>query len=239
MTADAIRAAAADFGNCIAGLWPDAARRGITRANFERFTAGLTPDLSIMDKLDAQPEFTKAPWDYLDLLVSDDRIARGRELLAQYAPTFAAVERAYGVDRYILAAIWGVESDYGTLGGDRPVIRSTATLACVGRRRDFFREEFLATLEILQRGDVPPDHLVGSWAGAFGPTQFMPTTFKRYAVDFDGDGHRDVVDSVPDVIASTANNLKTRRLGQRRDLGLRGRAAARTSIICSPIARGR
>jgi lytic murein transglycosylase len=208
MTADAIRAAAADFSNCIAGLWPDAARRGITRADFERLTTGLRPDLSIMDKLDAQPEFTKAPWDYVDLLVSDDRIARGRELLAQYAPTFAAVERAYGVDRYIVAAIWGVESNYGTLGGDRPVLRSTATLACVGRRRDYFREEFLSTLEILQRGDIAPDRLIGSWAGAFGPTQFMPTSFKRYAVDFDGDGRRDVVDSIPDVIASTANNLK-------------------------------
>ena len=208
MTADAIRAAAADFGNCIAGLWPDAAQRGITRENFDRLTAGLTPDLSIMDKLDAQPEFTKAPWDYLDLLVSDDRIARGRELLAQYAPTFAAVEKSYGVDRFIVAAIWGVESNYGTLGGERPVLRSTATLACVGRRRDYFREEFLSTLEILQRGDIPPDRLVGSWAGAFGPTQFMPTSFKRYAVDFDGDGKRDVVDSIPDVIASTANNLK-------------------------------
>ncbi len=209
MTADAIRAAAADFGNCIAGLWPDAARRGITRASFDRLTAGLTPDLSIMDKLDAQPEFTKAPWDYLDLLVSDDRIGRGRQLLLQYAPTFEAVERTYGVDRAIVAAIWGVESNYGTLGGDRPVVRSTATLACVGRRRDYFREEFLSTLEILQRGDVPADHLIGSWAGAFGPTQFMPTSFKRYAVDFDGDGKRDVVDSIPDVIASTANNLKT------------------------------
>ena len=209
MTADAIRAAAADFPDCIAGLWPDAARRGITRASFERFTAGLTPDLSIMDKLDAQPEFIKAPWDYLDLLVNDDRIAHGRALLAQYAPAFAAMERAYGVDRYIVAAIWGVESNYGTQGGDRPVLRSTATLACVGRRRAFFRGEFLATLEILQRGDIPPDRLVGSWAGAFGPTQFMPTTFNRYAVDFDGDGHRDVVDSIPDVIASTANNLKT------------------------------
>jgi membrane-bound lytic murein transglycosylase B len=208
MTAEAIRAAA-DFGNCIAGLWPDAARRGITRANYLRFTAGLTPDLSIMDKLDAQPEFTKATWDYLDLLVSDDRIARGQELLAQYAPTFAAVERAYGIDRYILAAFWGVESDYGTMIGDRPVLRSTATLACVGRRRDFFRGEFLATLEILQRGDIPPDRLVGSWAGAFGPTQFMPSTFLRYAVDFEGNGRRDVVDSVPDMIASTANNLKT------------------------------
>ena len=209
MTADAIRAAAADFSNCIASLWPEAARRGISRANFERFTAGLTPDLHIMDLLDAQPEFTKAPWDYLDLLVSDDRIARGRALIAQYAPAFDAVERTYGVDKYIVAAIWGVESNYGTLGGDRPVVRSTATLACVGRRQNYFREEFLSALEILQRGDVPPEHLVGSWAGAFGPTQFMPTSFKRYAVDFDGDGRRDVVDSIPDMIASTANNLKT------------------------------
>jgi lytic murein transglycosylase len=209
MTADAIRAAAADFGNCLAALWPDAERRGVSEANYRRWTAGLTPDLHIMDLLDAQPEFTKATWDYLDLLVSDDRIAQGRALLAQYATTFDAMERAYGVDRHIVAAIWGVESNYGTLGGTRPVLRSTATLACVGRRRDYFREEFLSTLEILQRGDIPPDRLVGSWAGAFGPTQFMPTTFKRYAVDFDGDGHRDVIDSVPDVIASTANNLKT------------------------------
>ncbi|HTC03079.1 MAG TPA: lytic murein transglycosylase [Xanthobacteraceae bacterium] len=209
MTADAIRAAAADFGNCLADLWPDAARRGVARENYQRFTAGLTPDLHIMDLLDAQPEFTKSPWDYLDLLVSEERIARGRELLTQYASTFAAEERAYGVDRTIIAAIWGVESNYGTLGGDRPVLRSTATLACVGRRRDYFREEFLSALDILQRGDIAPDRLVGSWAGAFGPTQFMPTTFKRYAVDFDGDGRRDVIDSVPDVIASTANNLKT------------------------------
>ena len=208
MTADAIRAAAAEFGSCIEAMWPEAARRGITLQNFERFTAGLTPDLRIMDLLDAQPEFTKSIWDYLDLLVSDDRIARGRELLAQYASTFEAVERAYGVDRHIIAAIWGVESNYGTLGGDRPVIRSTATLACVGRRRDYFREEFLSALEILQRGDVPPEHLIGSWAGAFGPTQFMPTSFERYAVDFDGDGRRDVVDSIPDLVASTANNLK-------------------------------
>jgi len=208
MTADAIRAAAADFGNCIAALWPDAERRGITRTNYLRFTAGLTPDLSIMDKLDAQPEFNKTTWDYLDLLVSDDRIAHGQDLLAQYAPTFAAMERTYGVDRYIVAAIWGVESNYGTMIGDRPVLRSTATLACVGRRRDYFRGEFLSALEILQRGDIAPDRLIGSWAGAFGPTQFMPTSFLRYAVDFDGDGRRDVVDSIPDVIASTANNLR-------------------------------
>jgi membrane-bound lytic murein transglycosylase B len=208
MTVEAIRAAAADFPNCIARLEGDAARRGISAENFSRLTRGLSPDLRIMDLLDAQPEFTKAFWDYLDILVNDARIARGNDMLAQYRATFDAVEKSYGVDRYTIAAIWGVETNYGTLGGDRPVLRSTATLACVGRRQQYFREEFLSALEILDRGDVRPDHLKGSWAGAFGPTQFMPTAFKRYAVDFDGDGRRDVVDSVADVIASTANNLK-------------------------------
>jgi membrane-bound lytic murein transglycosylase B len=208
MTANAIRAAAADFGNCLAGIWPDAERRGITRESYERLTAGLTPDLSIMDKLDAQPEFDRATWDYLDLLVTDERVAHGQQLLTQYAPTFAAVARAYGVDGSIIAAIWGVESNFGSRSGDRPVLRSTATLACVGRRREYFRGEFLAALEILQRGDIPPERFIGSWAGAFGPTQFMPTTFLRYAVDFDGNGHRDVIDSIPDMVASTANNLK-------------------------------
>jgi len=208
MTAQAIRAAAANFRNCLAGLWPLAERRGVSRALFEANVAGLTPDLRIMDLLDAQPEFTKSFWDYLDILVNEDRIQNGRAILAQHRATFDAVEKAYGVDRHFIAAIWGVESNYGTQIGERSVIRSTATLACIGRRQDYFREEFLSALEILARGDVKADHLKGSWAGAFGPTQFMPTSFKRYAVDFDGDGRRDVVDSVPDVIASTANNLK-------------------------------
>ena len=208
MTAQAIRAAAANFRNCLAGLWPLAERRGVSRALFEANVAGLTPDLRIMDLLDAQPEFTKSFWDYLDILVNEDRIQNGRAILAQHRATFDAVEKAYGVDRHFIAAIWGVESNYGTQIGERSVIRSTATLACIGRRQDYFSEEFLSALEILARGDVKADHLKGSWAGAFGPTQFMPTSFKRYAVDFDGDGRRDVVDSVPDVIASTANNLK-------------------------------
>ena len=208
MTAGAIRQAAANFPNCVASMWPDAARRGISRESFERFTAGLTPDLRLMDLMDSQPEFTKAIWDYLDILVSDARIARGREILAQYKPQFDAMERAYGVDRYIVASIWGIESNYGTQGGDRSVVNSTATLACIGRRQAYFKDEFLSALEILHRGDVRPDHLRGSWAGAFGGTQFMPTSFKRYAVDFDGDGRRDVVDNPADLIASTANNLK-------------------------------
>jgi lytic murein transglycosylase len=158
--------------------------------------------------MDNQPEFTKSFWDYLDILVTDERIDQGRALLTKYDKTFDAVEKAYGVDRYILAAIWGVETKYGAVAGERPVLRSTATLSCIGRRQKFFRNEFLDALEIVQRGDVAKDRLVGSWAGAFGPTQFMPSSFKRYAVDFDRDGHRDVVGSVPDMLASTANNLK-------------------------------
>ena len=208
MTADAIREAAGNFHSCIERLWQPAARRGISRNVFQTYTASLKPDLRIMDLLDNQPEFTKSFWDYLDILVTDERIEQGRALLEKYRSAFEAVERAYGVDRYTIAAIWGVETNYGTLTGDRPVLRSTGTLACIGRRQNYFREEFLSTLEILQRGDVRPDRLVGSWAGAFGPTQFMPTAFKKYAVDFDRDGRRDVVDSIPDVIASTANNLK-------------------------------
>jgi len=208
MTPQAIAAATADFGVCLERLWPQAAKRGVSRATYETYALTLTPDLKIMEFMDSQPEFTRALWDYLDFLVTEARIARGREILAQYAGIFDAVEKTYGVDRYAITAIWGIESNFSTAGGERPVVRSTATLACIGRRQNYFRDEFLSALEILQRGDLRPDQLKGSWAGAFGPTQFMPTSFKRFAVDFDGDGRRDVVDSVPDLIASTANNLK-------------------------------
>ena len=208
MTASAIREAAANFDRCVAAMWPDAARRQISQASFQRFTAGLAPDLRLMDLMDSQPEFTKAIWDYLDILVNDVRLAKGREVLAKYKPQFDAVEKAYGVDRHIIASIWGIESNYSTMMGDRSVLNSTATLACIGRRQKYFRDEFLSALEILHRGDLRPEQLRGSWAGAFGPTQFMPTSFKRFAVDADGDGRRDVVDNPADLIASTANNLK-------------------------------
>src|SRR5438105_1601246 len=208
MTAAAIREAAANFDNCVAGLWPDAARRGISQESFQKFTAGLQPDLRIMDLMDSQPEFTKAIWDYLDILVNDNRLAKGREILAKYKAEFDATEKATGVDRYIIASIWGIESNYSTQMGDRSVLQSTATLACIGRRQAYFRDEFLSALEILHHGDLRPEQMHGSWAGAFGPTQFMPTAFKRYAVDADGDGRRDVVDNAADLIASTANNLK-------------------------------
>jgi|GEM_PF-24717 len=208
MTPEAIGAAAANFGHCITSLWPLAAQRGISHRTFDLATRGLEPDLKILELLDTQPEFTKPIWEYLDILVNDSRIATGREAIAQNRTIYDAVEKTYGVDRYILTAIWGVESNFGTQGGERPVVQSTATLSCIGRRQNYFRQEFLTALEILEHGDVPAEHLKGSWAGAFGPTQFMPTSFKRYAVDFDGDGKRNVVDSIPDMLASTANNLK-------------------------------
>jgi lytic murein transglycosylase len=208
MTSEAIRVAAANFQQCLDHMWPLAAKRHISRATYVAATKDLTPDLRIMDLLDNQPEFTKSFWDYLDILVTDERIEQGKALLAKYDKTFDAVEKAYGVDRYTLTAVWGVETKYGAVGGERPVLRSTATLACIGRRQKFFRSEFLAALEILERKDVPENKLVGSWAGAFGPTQFMPSSFKRFAVDFDRDGHRDVVGSVADMLASTANNFK-------------------------------
>src|SRR3979490_446991 len=166
MTASAIREAAANFDSCVAAMWPDAARRNITRANFERFSSGLQPDLRIMDLMDSQPEFTKSIWDYLDILVNDTRMAKGREVLAQYKPQFDAVERLYGVDRTIIASIWGVESNYSTMMGDRSVLQSTATLACIGRRQKYFKDEFLSALEILNRGDLRPEQMRGSWAGA-------------------------------------------------------------------------
>lgn len=208
MQPDAILASVANFRNCVEGMWPAAAARGISRQSFDRYASGLEPDVKIMDFVDAQPEFTKAFWDYIDILVTEERIAKGREMLSAHAAAFQRMEQAYGVDRHIVTAIWGIETKFGAVTGERPVIRSVATLACVGRRQAYFKDEFLAALEILHRGDIAPERLKGSWAGAFGLTQFMPTAFKRYAVDFDGDGRRDVATSVPDVIASTANHLK-------------------------------
>jgi len=135
MQASEIRKAAANFESCLESMWPLAQKRNVSRATYDKYVTGLTPDLRIMDLLDAQPEFTKAFWDYLDILVSDARIQGGRDLLAKHKAVLDKMEKAYGVDRHFVVAIWGVESNYGTLGGDRPVIRSTATLACIGRRQ--------------------------------------------------------------------------------------------------------
>jgi membrane-bound lytic murein transglycosylase B len=189
MQPSAILAAVADFKNCIERTWPEAAKRHISRASFDRFTAGLEPDLRLMDLMDAQPEFTKAFWDYVDALVNDDRIQRGREILKQYEQTFAAVEKQYGVDRYTIVAIWGIETKFGTVAGDRPVIRSTATLACVGRRQAYFKDEFLAALEILHRGDVRRDAIHADGVQALRGGLRRRRAARRGGV---GTGHRGV-----------------------------------------------
>ncbi len=210
MTPQALAQAEANFPQCIANLWPLAQSKGVSRRTFERYTASLQPQMKIMEFMDSQPEFSKPIGAYVNMLVTEWRVKKGREILERYKAIFDRVEKAYGVDRYAVTAIWGIESTYGDPKGigSRNVLESTATLACIGRRQDYFRDEFIATLQILEKDDVPYDHLTGSWAGAFGPTQFMPTSFQRFAVDFDGDGKRNVVDSIPDIIASTANNLK-------------------------------
>lgn len=210
MTPQALAQAQAAFPQCIAGMWPLAQSKGVSRRTFDRYTARLEPQMKIMEFMESQPEFSKPIGAYVNMLVTDWRVKKGREILERYKSIFDRVEKAYGVDRYAVAAIWGIESTYGDPKGigSRNVLESVATLACIGRRQEYFRDEFIATLQILEKDDVPYDHLVGSWAGAFGPTQFMPTSFQRFAVDFDGDGKRNVVDSIPDIIASTANNLK-------------------------------
>jgi glucose-6-phosphate 1-epimerase len=164
--------------------------------------------MGVLELLDAQPEFQTPIWDYLAALVDAQRIRDGQAMLATHAATLAQVAQAYGVDAQTVVAVWGVESDYGKTFGKRPLLTSLSTLSCFGRRQEFFRGELFATLKLLQSGDLESGGLTGSWAGAFGHTQFMPTTYQRIAVDGDGDGRRDLVGSIPDALASTANYLR-------------------------------
>lgn len=196
------------FDQCLSGLRSDAAAAAITGEAFDLHTASLVPDLSVLELLDAQPEFTTPIWDYLAALVDTQRIDDGRVMLDTHAGTLEKVAQQYGVDAHTVVAVWGVESDYGNTFGKRPLLTSLATLSCFGRRQEFFRGELFATLKLLQAGDLKPEGLTGSWAGAFGHTQFMPSTYQRIAVDGDGDGRRDLVGSIPDALASTANYLK-------------------------------
>ncbi|WP_037983130.1 lytic murein transglycosylase [Thauera sp. 27] len=205
----------AAFAACLSGLRAEAAAKGVSRTTFDAHAAGLAPDMAVLGFLDAQPEFITPIWDYMAGLVDEERVADGRAMLAEWRAVLARVEAEYAVDAATVVAVWGVESNYGRNFGSRPLLTSLSTLSCFGRRQAFFRGEFFTTLKIIQDGHVAPERLTGSWAGAFGHTQFMPSTFMRLAVDFDGDGRRDLVDSVPDALASTANFLK--RAGWRSD----------------------
>ena len=202
-------APAPDFNACVKELRGQAAAAGVSAQTFDKAIAGVEPDQSVIEAMDRQPEFVTPIWDYLAMLVDDQRIADGRAKLKEWASVLADAERKFGVDRHVVAAVWGVESDYGRVMGRRPLVRSLATASCFGGRQRFFRGELVAALRILESGDVQPEALAGSWAGAFGHTQFMPSTFHRLAVDFDGDGRRDIVGSVPDALGSTANFLRS------------------------------
>ena len=199
---------AAGFDACLSDLKSSALAKGISAESFAAATQALQPNMEVVGFLDAQPEFKTPIWDYLAALVDDERVAEGRAKLSQHASAFATAQGRYGVDPATIAAVWGVESDFGKGFGKRPIIQSLATLSCFGRRQAFFRGEFVAALKILQNGDVNPADFNGSWAGAFGHTQFMPSTFLGNAVDLDGDGRRDIIGSVPDALGSTANYLK-------------------------------
>lgn len=196
------------FGQCLSELRREAPSRGVSTATFDAHTAALVPDMGVIALLDHQPEFRTPIWDYMAGLVDDERVADGLAMMEQWRDILRRIEGEFGVDAETVVAIWGVESNYGRTFGRRPVVSSLATLSCIGRRQSFFRGEFFTTLKILEEGHIDPDALVGSWAGAFGHTQFMPSTFGRIAVDFDGDGRRDLMGSVPDALASTANYLK-------------------------------
>ncbi|NAS00316.1 lytic murein transglycosylase [Acinetobacter haemolyticus] len=197
-----------DFQSCIAGLRSQAIASGVSAASFDRYTQNLSADYSVIDRLNYQPEFSTPIWDYLSGLVDNERVQAGQQKLAQHRDVLRRVEQAYGVPAETVVAVWGVESNYGDISGRYPLLQALGTLSCEGRRQSYFRGEFFATMRILQRGDVTQDQLYGSWAGAFGHTQFMPSTYERLAVDFDGDGRRDLVSSIPDALASTANFLK-------------------------------
>ncbi len=207
--AAAAPAARADFDDCLANLQAQAAAQGISAQTFRAATAGVSHDPKVLELAQAQPEFKTPIWDYMAALVDDERVDDGKAAMKQHAQALASAESRFSVDRYTIAAVWGVESNFGKNLGKMPLVQSFATLICANhRRRDFFKGELMATLKIIERGDIDPARLNGSWAGAFGQTQFMPTTYQRLAVDGDGDGRRDLVDSVPDAVASTANFLR-------------------------------
>lgn len=204
----ALPVAAQDFDACVRELRGEATANGISSATLDSAFDALQPDATVLESMDNQPEFETPVWEYLARLVDDKRIAEGRARLELWRRTLSLAQRRYGVDRHVLVAVWGVETDYGRIMGRRSLVRSLATLSCAGPRQRYFRGELMATLQIVQSGDIQADLLRGSWAGAFGHSQFMPSTFRRAAVDLDGDGRRDIVGSVPDALGSIANYLK-------------------------------
>lgn len=197
------------FQNWIKGFRGRAINKGINAGVFDRAFRGVRYNADVIDKDRNQAEFKRQIWDYLDSAASPDRVNEGKKALRKHRRTLEAIERQYGVEAEVVTAVWGLESRYGTRKGDINVIEAMATLAYDGRRGAFFEKQLIAALQILQSGDVAPRNMKGSWAGAMGHTQFIPTSYLAYAVDATGDGKRDIwSDNPADALASTAAYLK-------------------------------
>ena len=198
---------AEDFSSWLEELRQEARAKGISKATIHEALDNLEPIPRVIELDKKQPEFTQTFWRYLDARVTENRIERGRALLKTHKKLFDTIEMRYGVQPRFLVALWGLETNFGDYLGSFPVIGSLATLAYDPRRSDFFRSELLAALSIIDDGHISAANMLGSWAGAMGQPQFMPSTFVRFAVDADGDGRQDIWHSLPDVFASAANFL--------------------------------
>jgi membrane-bound lytic murein transglycosylase B len=195
------------FQQFIASLWPRAEQRGVSRATFDRAFAGVSFDPKVVAMTEAQPEFVRPIWDYVASAVSADRVERGRQKADAVSAWLTKAKQTYGVDEAVILGIWGLETDFGGFVGSNNAIRALATLAYIRFQGDYFRDELLSALVILKEGDIAPTLMRGSWAGAMGQTQFMPSSYLAYAVDFEGHGRRDIWTSEADAIGSTANYL--------------------------------
>jgi membrane-bound lytic murein transglycosylase B len=214
LTASLLAAAAAparaqgDFGAFLAGVRADAIRAGVSPRTAERALAGVHPNAHVLELDQHQPESQLTWAQFRAKIVTDKRVAEGRDQARANAAVLRAVEDRYGVARSVMLGIWGLESNFGATGGNYSVVEALATLAYDGRRSSFFRAELIAALKILDAGDISPERMVGSYAGAMGQPQFMPSSYLRLAVDFDGDGRRDIWGSKADSLASIANYLE-------------------------------
>lgn len=225
------------FRDFLNGVRAEARKAGIAPSTLDQAFAGVTPNQKVLDRDRHQPEFTMTWAEYRSRFVTDKRVGAGRDAVAANRALFRQVEQRYGVSTGIVTGIWGLESNFGAGTGDYRVVEALATLAWEGRRSAFFRTELLAALKILDHGDIRPGAMTGSYAGAMGQPQFMPSSYLRYAVDFEGHGRRDIWTSKPDVLGSIANYLQQSgwRAGQTwgqqvtvpADLTLAGRDAKR------------
>jgi lytic murein transglycosylase len=195
-----------NFEGWLAGVRTEAASKGISQATIAAGLNGVTLDQSVLNRDHSQKVFGQTFEEFSGRMVPP-RMTRGSNMLKQYGSVLSRIEAAYGVPGEVLVAIWGLETDFGVNTGKFQTIRSLATLAYDCRRADEFRSELMDALRIIDRGDLSPQEMRGAWAGELGQTQFMPSSWIKYAVDFDGNGRRDLLHNVPDVLASTANYL--------------------------------